>query len=265
MESTPTPIKKTQGRAILIANMTLVFVMTILFWSAIRLFHLEGLTLYFIQIGLYLLFFILALWGLRTEQITLPINARRGLAALIFTLVGWLFFLLAIQLLGIAQLQEEFLALKGIPAWKIGANILSTWLFVGFGEEFLFRGYFLNAFFRHFTYGTDKRRMVVTLLLVSAFFSIWHLPSRIIWLISGEIDIVLFLVSFLVVFVLGLGYAYLFIRSDNIFLAGLVHGVSDFPLVGRDSQMTPIILVTAIGCVEITRLITGKRVKALQQ
>ncbi|MCS6848756.1 MAG: CPBP family intramembrane glutamic endopeptidase [Anaerolineae bacterium] len=264
MENTSTRIDKKRGKAILVVNMTLTFVTTILFWSAIQLFHLEGLRLYFVQIGLYLLLFILALWGLSTEQITLPINTRRILEALIFTLISWLFFLLVIQLLGIAQLQEEFLALRSIPAWKVGANILSTWLFVGFGEEFLFRGYFLNASFRHFTYGPDKRRQVVAVLFVSAFFSIWHLPSRIIWLISGEIDIVLFLISFPALFVLGLGYAYLFIRSDNILLAGLVHGVSDFPLVGMNSQMTPIILVIAIGCVEITRLITRKGGKALQ-
>lgn len=213
--------------------------MTILFWSALQLLRLEGLVLYFIQIGLYFLFFILALWGLKAERITLPVNARRVWEALIFTLVGWLFFLVVIQLLGTAQLQEEFLALTNTPAWKIRANILSAWIFAGCEEEFLFRGYFLNAFFRHFTYGTARRRIVVAALLVSAFFSIWHLPIRMIWLISGEINIVLFLISFPVLFVLGIGYAYLFLRSDNMLLAGLVRGISDFPLVGIDSQRTP--------------------------
>ncbi|MCX8061855.1 MAG: CPBP family intramembrane metalloprotease [Anaerolineales bacterium] len=263
MENTSNHIEKKQGKAILIINMTLTFVMTILFWLAIQLLHLEGLRLYFTQIGLYFLFFILALWGLRVEQIAFPLNPRRILEALIFTLVSWLFFVLAIQLLGTVQLQEEFLALKNIPTWKIGAEILSVWLFVGFGEEILFRGYFLRAFSRHFTHGTAKRRTVVAALLVSAFFSIWHFPSRIIWLISGEIDIVLFLISFLVLFVLGLGYAYLFIRSNNILLAGLIHGVSDLPLVGTNTQLNSLILFVAIGCVEITRLITREKVVPL--
>ncbi|MFC1463775.1 MAG: CPBP family intramembrane glutamic endopeptidase [Candidatus Brachytrichaceae bacterium NZ_4S206] len=244
--------------------MALTFIVAILFWSAIPLFNLGGLALYFIQIGLYLLLFMLALWGLSTERITLLINTQQILEALIFTFIGWLFFLLVTQLLGIAQLQEEILALRSMPAWKVGANILSTWLFVGLGEELLFRSYFLNAYFRHFAHGTDKRRTVVSILFVSAFFSIWHLPSRATWLISGEIEIVWFLVSFLALFVLGLGYAYLFIRSNNILLAGLVHGVSDFPLVGTHSQMTPIILVMAIGCVEITRLMNKKGSKTLQ-
>lgn len=67
-------------------------------------------------------------------------------------------FVLLIQLFGLAQLSEEFLALQKIPAWKIGMQLLSTWLFVGLGEEVLFRGYFLKAFWRHFTIETDRRR-----------------------------------------------------------------------------------------------------------
>jgi len=266
MENTSTLIEKNQGKAILIVIATLTFVMSILFWSAVQLLHLEGLTLYFTQIGLYLLLFLMALWGLKTEQITLPIDTRRILQALGFTLVGWLFFLLAIQILGMTQIREEFLALKNTPAWKIAANILSTWLFVGFGEEVLFRGYFLNAFFQHFTRGTTKRRAVVAAVLISAFFSIWHFPNRILWLITGEIDVVLFLISFLVLFVLGLGYAYLFIRSDNILLAGLVHGVSDFPLVGENTQLNAVlILLVAIGCIEITHLTARKKATTVKQ
>jgi membrane protease YdiL (CAAX protease family) len=107
--------------------------------------------------------------------------------------------------------------------------------------------------------------MVVAVLLVSAFFSLWHLPNRIIWLVSGEIDLVMFLVSLLTVFLIGIGYTYLFVRSDNILLVGLVHGLMDYPLVGKSSQMTPTILVVAIVCVEITRLITRKKVEAIQQ
>lgn len=265
MENTSIPIEKNRGKAVLVLIMALTFVTAILFWAAIQFFHLEGLTLYFLQLGLYLLFFLFALWGLRVEQITLPVNTRRFLEALACTLVGWSVFLLVIQLLGMAQLPEEFQALKNTPAWKIGAKILSTWFFVGIGEEVLFRGYFLRAFFRHFTHGTDRRRTVAAALLVSAFFSLWHLPSRTFWLITGEVNAALFLISMLVLFLLGLGYAYLFIRSDNILLAGLVHGVSDLPLVGMNTQMNSLILLAAIGCMEITRLMAKKKVNALLQ
>jgi membrane protease YdiL (CAAX protease family) len=73
------------------------------------------------------------------------------------------------------------------------------------------------------------------------------------------------LVSLLVVFLMGIGFAYLFVRSDNILLAGFVHGVVNLPLVGMNSQLSPIILVVAIGCVEISRLMNGRKVKAIQQ
>ncbi len=265
MENTSPPMENNRGKAVLVTIMALAFVAAILFWVAIQLFQPKGLPLYFAQLGLYLIFFLLAWWGLKQERIHLPVNARSILEALAWSLVGWLIFLLVVQLLGMARLPEEFQALKDTPAWKIGANILSTWVFVGLGEELLFRGYFLKAFWRHFTRGTDRRRTVVAILLVSAFFSLWHLPSRIIWLISGEVDGILFLISLLALFLLGLGYAYLFVRSDNILLVGLVHGVSDFSLVGMNSQMAPIILVVAIGCVEIARWINRKKVKALQQ
>ena len=264
MENTSSLIKKNWSTEVLIIIMALAFFIVILYWMAIDLFHLEGLPLYFTQLGLYLFLFILALWGLRQEQITLPINPRRILEALIGTLVSWLFFLLLIQLLGMAKLPEEFQALQNTPAWKTGAKILSTWFFVGIGEEVLFRGYFLKAILQHFTHVTARRQKVATILLVSAIFSLWHLPNRILWLMSGEIDLVLFLISLFVLFLLGLGYTYLFIRSDNILLAGLVHGLSDFPLVGTNTQITPIILLVAIGYVEITRLIARKKLQAIQ-
>jgi membrane protease YdiL (CAAX protease family) len=208
---------------------------------------------------------LLAWWGLRQEGITFPIDARRMLEALAWTLVGWLFFLLVIQLLGMARLAQEFQVLKNTPAWKIGLQILSTWFFVGFGEELLFRGYLLQAFRRHFTGGIDRRRTVATVLVSSAIFSLWHLPSRMLWLVTGEGDLTLILISLVALFLLGLGYAYLFVRSDNILLVGWVHGISDLPLVGKDTQMAPIILLVAIGCVEIARWKTRKKAKALLQ
>jgi membrane protease YdiL (CAAX protease family) len=259
MENSSFQIERKGGKNVLVTILGLAFVVVVLFWVVVQLFQLEALPLYFTQLGLYLVLYLLAWWGLKQEQIKLPVNVRLILKALAWSLVSWLVFLLIIQLLGIVRLSEEFQALNNTSAWRIGAQILSTWIFVGIGEEVLFRGYILKAFLTHFTHGTDRRRMAVAILSVSAIFALWHLPGRIIWLITGEIDLVLFLISLLVLFVLGIGYAYLFIRSENILLTGLVHGLSDFPLIGKDSQLTPIILIAAIGCVEITRLITRRK------
>ncbi|BCX03833.1 MAG: hypothetical protein KatS3mg053_1771 [Candidatus Roseilinea sp.] len=265
MENTFAPIERNRERTALVVIMVLTFVLAILFSIAISLFQLKGLLSYVIQLGIYLILYLLAWWGLKQEQITLPINARLMLEALVWSLVGWLIFVLLIQWLGLTQVSEEFQTLMNTPAWMTGAQILSDWFFVGMGEEVLFRGYFLQAFRRHFTSGTDRRRTIVAILVVSAIFSLWHLPLRISWLISGQLDLVMLLVSLLVVFLMGIGFAYLFVRSDNILLAGFVHGVVNLPLVGMNSQLSPIILVVAIGCVEISRLMTGRKVKAIQQ
>jgi len=40
---------------------------------------------------------------------------------------------------------------------------------------------------------------------------------------------------------------------------GLVHGLMDYPLVGKDTQLSFIILIVAIGRVEIVRLVTKNK------
>ncbi len=251
--------KRNKGKIVLAIIIALAVIATILFWVAIKLFQLQGLPLYFSQLGLYLIFYLLAWWGMKQEQISLPVNKQLIVEALAWSFVGWVVFVLLIQLFGLVQLSEEILALQQTPVWKIGLQMLSTWLFVGLGEEVLFRGYFLKAFWQHFTVETDRRRRVNAVLLSSAFFSLWHLPVRIAQVISGELDWLTLLVSLLVLFLLGLGFTYLFIRSDNILLTGLVHGLVDYPLVGKNSQVSLIILLVAIACVEITRLAARKK------
>jgi membrane protease YdiL (CAAX protease family) len=261
MANTFAPEQRNIGKAVLVIIIALSVLVTILFWAAIKLFQLQGLPLYFSQLGLYLIFFFLAWWGMKQEGISLPVTKRLIVQALTWSLVGWVVFVLLIQLFGLAQLSEEFQSLQKIEAWKIGAQMLSTWVFVGLGEEVLFRGYFLKAFWRHFTSETDRRRMLKAVLLSSAFFSVWHLPVRIVQVLSGELDWVTLLISLLVLFLMGLGFSYLFIRSENIILTGLVHGLMDYPLVGKDTQLSFIILLAAIGCVEIARWTASKKVE----
>lgn len=257
------PTQSNRGKTVLAIIIALAVMMTILFWVAIKVFQLQGLPLYFSQLGLYLIFYLLAWGGMKQEQISLPVTKRLMIEALIGSAVGWVVFVLLIQLFGLTRLSEEFLALQKIPVWKIGMQILSTWLFVGLGEEMLFRGYFLKAFWLHFTIETDRRRMVKAVLLSSGFFSLWHLPVRIVEVIAGQLDWVTLVISMVVLFLLGLGFTYLFIRSGNIFLTGLVHGLVDYPLIGKSSQVSLIILLAAIGFVEIARL-TARRKSGME-
>lgn len=244
-----------QGKVLLASIMVVALVLPLLFFGAIEYSELDGWAVYFSQICLYLSFYLLAFWGLKSENISLPINSRLLGQAVGWVFVGWLLYTLIIHLLGVAEWPDEMQALRSTPAWKIGALILSTWFFVGLGEEILFRGYFLASFWRYFTTGTSRRRTIQAILLSSAFFSLWHLPVRITWLLSGELDVAMLLLSLVMLFLLGIGFAYLFVLTRNIVLVGLVHGVMNYPLIGSETQLSFIILLACIGFAAMARLV----------
>jgi uncharacterized protein len=237
------------------------FLLPILFFVIIKLTQLSGLPLYFAQLGLYTLFFLLAFWGIKQSGIHLAINLKLVLESLVILLVSWLVYLAVISLTGMVRLPEEIQALRSTPLWKIWAQIFSTWFFVGIGEEVLFRGYFLNKLMAFYQHKAVKNVTLLTVVVSSVLFSIWHLPVRLFSLINGEMGIGLVLISLIMLFLLGAGFAWLFLRSGNILLVGLVHGVMDFPLFGKDSQFSFIILIAAIGLVELLRILNRKKVE----
>lgn len=227
----------------------------VLFFGVIKLFELTGLPLYFAQLGIYAGFFLLAFRGIKQSQIRLTFSGRKVLEAFVILLASWMIYAAFISMTGIIRLPEELEALRSIEAWKVWANILSTWLFVGIGEEVLFRGYFLKKLLAYYESKNTKQKTLLAVVVSSAFFSLWHLPVRIFSLINGEIGIAMILISLVMLFLLGAGFAWLFLRSGNILLVGLVHGVMDFPLIGKDSQLSFIILIVAIGVVEFFQLV----------
>lgn len=82
MGNTITPKIRNQGKAVLVIIIVLAVTGTILFWVAIKLLQLQGLPFYFSQLGLYLIFYLLAWWGMKQEQITLPVTKRLIVEAL---------------------------------------------------------------------------------------------------------------------------------------------------------------------------------------
>lgn len=245
---------KPHNKSIFVIILVLVILLPILFFGAIKLLDLSGLPVYFAQLGLYAVFFMLAFWGLKTSGIHLKFGFQSIIEAFFFLVLAWLIYVLILSLTGIVQFSSEVTTLHSIPAWKVWAKILSTWIFVGIGEELLFRGYILNWLHKTFTKWSSRRRMLMAVLFSSLLFSLWHLPVRIFELVNGESSILLILLSVVVLFVLALGFAWLYIRTENILLVGLVHGVMDFPLIGGDSQLSFIILLAAICCVELFKL-----------
>ncbi len=250
-----------QNKAIFFTILALTVLLTIAFWAVIQTSHLHGLGVYFLQLGLYALFYLLAWWGLKREGIHLEFGGRKLLVAAGISIIGWLAFVGILFLLGATQMLAEFSALGQTPTWKVLAQIVSTWLFVGLGEEILFRGYFFKAVENHFTIEGSRRRTLKASLLSSVLFSLWHLPVRLVEVLNGGSDWLTLLLSLVVLFMLGLGFTYLYLRSDNIWLTGLVHGLNDYPLVGKNSQLSFIILLVAIGCVEGARWLNKRRIK----
>jgi membrane protease YdiL (CAAX protease family) len=102
-------------------------------------------------------------------------------------------------------------------------------------------------------------------LLCSAFFSLWHLPARVAELLTGGLDWATLLLSLAVLFLLGLGFSFLYLRSGNLLLVGLVHGVMDYPLIGKDTQLNFILLLAAIACVEIAHWAAKKHANSRLQ
>lgn len=251
-------------KIVLYAILLMTVVLPPLFFASIQIFHLTGLFVYFLQMALYTLFYVLSYWGIVTEKIVLPLNGRKIREAIGILLAGWLCYALILLLSGAVSWTDEMQNWQNTPIWKVGAQILSDWFFVGMAEEFLFRGYFLTAFQRHFIRG-GKSQMMTSILLVSAFFSLWHVPARIYSLVIGEMSLILLLISMSVLFVAGIGFAWLFVRTQNILAAGLVHGAMNYPLLGATTQLSFMILAMAIVFGEMRRWMDARTITDPEQ
>jgi membrane protease YdiL (CAAX protease family) len=252
-----------QGKKLfcIIAGLSLLIV--ILYWIMRSLISLNEILLVFTQIALYLIIYLLAICGMKKEKITLTVNARILFEAIGWLIITWLLYALFIYISGLANIANDIQLLGSTAVWRILRAIFLTWFFVGMGEELLFRGYFLSSIYKNFTNGTSRRRMVIAIIFTSLFFSIWHLPDRTVQIISGQMPVVMLIPSLMTVFLIGVGYAYLFVRTNNIILVGLLHGIADFPLIGLNLRSSiPVsipLLIIAISCIEIYRLIKSKK------
>jgi membrane protease YdiL (CAAX protease family) len=259
METTVESNALSKSKTLLVVIAVLAYLLPVPYFAIIQAAHLEGLSVYFFQLGLYALFIGLAWWGIKREQLSLAFTWQKAGQALAFALVGWLVYSLVLPLTGAASLVREFGTLAATPLWKVALQILSTWLFVGLGEELLFRGYFLTAIRRYFTQGSERRRTTQAILLSSLVFSFWHIPVRIVSILNGKMDLGELLLSLVVLFLMGACFAYLYARTGNLLLVGLVHGLNDYALIGLSSQLQPLMLLVVIAAVEIARAVSGRR------
>ncbi len=236
----------------------LAVIFPVVFFIAINSFNMSGLPVYFLQLGLYAIFITLAFWGLHQAGIKLTINYKSILQAILLLVSSWLVYAAVLHLTRIVDVPVELKVLGTIPAWKIGANILSTWLFVGIGEELLFRGYFMTLIRDALEKRITKAVTRWAVLITSFLFAIWHFPVRVFEMVNGESSWAVIGLSMLVLLVMGIAFSWLYIRTDNIILVGLVHGLVDYPLIGKDTQMAFIILIAAVLLVELAHLMKKK-------
>jgi membrane protease YdiL (CAAX protease family) len=173
--------------------------------------------------------------------------------------MGWIFYAFLLQIVGMAPISDEFHYVSDMSAWRIGLRILEMWFLVGLCEELLFRGYCLERIQSLLTGFSGKWRTSVAVTITSIVFSLWHLPILIHNVTSGQSSFIVAAENIGIMFWVGVGLAYLFIRSRNIILVVLVHGAMDFPL--RDFNF--ILVFTVIACVETLRLVRQKRLKSL--
>ncbi|MFO7678583.1 MAG: hypothetical protein R6X34_00890 [Chloroflexota bacterium] len=105
----------------------LATILPVCFFAAIEAFALRGLSVYFLQLGLYLALYGLAIWGLKRERLALPLNPRLIVETLGVVSFGWLVYVAVLHLTGVAKLPNELRSLQNTPVWKLGAEILSIW------------------------------------------------------------------------------------------------------------------------------------------
>ena len=202
----------------------------------------KGLPVYLVQALLYVIFYGLAWWGLTTEKARLPFNARIVEQTALIAGAAWVAYALLIAVTGLAHPLAELREWSSRPL-PLLAQAAMMWLLVGMAEELVFRGYLLRSLQRLF-----KGRTATAVVVSSLVYSLWHLPNRAFQAARGEISAGELAVNLSLLFVLGLALAYVFVRSRNILLVGLLHGLLDFPLIGTriHSLVSPALIMVVI-------------------
>ncbi len=208
---------------------------------------------YGFTIGGSLALAILAFWALRRDRITfqtIGVTWKHCKQAMVLLVIIW-GIAGGYRLLKIYQSDQPLTLLWGMPL----SVIITHWLFVGLSEELLFRGYLFTRLRQLFTRQGRGLATGMAFLFSSLIFAIYHIPQRMIIagfpLLSEEM-----LLSLVRLFLLGMILAWLFYRTTNGILVGLIHGGLNAPLWGRgaDGLNSSIILVLTLVVVEVARM-----------
>lgn len=128
----------------------------------------------------------------------------------------------------------KFVISEGFTEWTIIVGSYLQYIFgVALFEEVAFRGFLIPQVFIRLK-SNGSFRMLVTLIISQFLFSIVHIPIR---LVSGVnfLELVMSLVS---VFVIGLIFSFIYLLTENLFIAMGIHAIWDLTMNNAISIFT---------------------------
>lgn len=174
---------------------------------------------------LYLVFiYLLLIKGSKIKPIELGLDKSKLKSGILLTLA----LFLILQLYGALYSYFVFgklIVAQGMTKWTaVAGNYIALFFGVALFEEVVFRGFLIpQVFIRLNSNKTKRSKMILALVISQVLFSLVHIPIR---LVNG-IDIVTLIISLCALFIIGVVFAFIYLLTENLFLAMGVHALWD--------------------------------------
>jgi membrane protease YdiL (CAAX protease family) len=189
-----------------------------------------------------IMLFGIAVWGLRKEHISfdaIGLNLQNLREAILLIFAGWAIMTAVKYLAVVAGRGNTMELFNSSPL-----SIVQQWVFVGIAEEVLFRGYILTRLAKIWATSHKAVGLISAVAVSSLLFATAHIPQRLYQVTQGEMALAEVLGGVIVLLIPGIVFSYLFLRTKNILLVGLIHGSINVPLVGiGEDAFLPLIIV----------------------
>ena len=233
-----TTIKRPNNNILFAAIVAAFLLPLVLFWFKSFFPHNDIYNYLFTIVGSLILFAI-AFWAIRNDTVSLEEigwTTKHLLQAVWLLFIGWIIF---------SAIAINF---NYVFVYPLGDNlqasllaIVQQWFFVGLAEELLIRGYILTKVIKVFSPKSRFWANIVGLISSSFLFAIFHIPQRI---FSRGMNLVSYeyLQDVIMLFITGILLGFVFLRTRNVILVGLIHGGLNVPLLGENGDFGPMIL-----------------------
>ncbi len=250
----------TNGLGTLLVVILFIYLFPLLLFRIVAPLIVDNvLARYLLTIFSALLLGILAWWALKRDAIvpeTIGLSFSKIPQTLIILVAGWAVWAGVWALIALPQVRasgQDIALFISAPS-----AIFQQWLFVGLAEELLFRGYLLTRLQFAFSSIAKKWSTLLAILVSGLIFATAHVPVK----LSGLTDESLWpviLPGVVEIFILGLSFAYFFLRTRNVALTGLIHGGWNAPLIGKQDMLRLVIFIVVV---EVWLLVEKRRRRA---